>query len=135
MGSHFSLSLRIWHPSMLSKEIAFRVGMNAAHAHDVGAQRRTPSGEELVGTYRETYCSFNIGKGEARSLDDAVSNFCLTNSDKFNDFDKIVKSGGRIELFIGLFVKENFGIELKPVVLEALSRAHIALAFDCYQNQ
>lgn len=135
MGSNFTLSLRIWHPSMLSKEIMFRVGMKATHAHDVGAQRRTPSGEELVGTYRETYCSFNISKGEAENLDNTISNFCVANLDKSDDLSEILRSGGRIELFIGLFVNENFGIELDPVVMGALSRARISLAFDCYKDQ
>jgi len=45
---------------------------------------------------------------------------------------RIRASGGRAELFVGLFGSKNFGIELDPELLAQASRAGVALSLDVY---
>ena len=51
----YSVTLRIWHPSIDPEEITRALGIEPKRAFKVGTRRETPKGNLLDGTHRESY--------------------------------------------------------------------------------
>ncbi|HEY8508676.1 MAG TPA: DUF4279 domain-containing protein, partial [Steroidobacteraceae bacterium] len=54
-GYEFTIALRLRHPDIDPAEITRQLGLQPQAAWRAGEVRRDTSGEELDGTYRETY--------------------------------------------------------------------------------
>lgn len=103
----------------------------------VGDPRSTPKGTPLDGTYKETYwysvlVGDNEGASEIAGLEDRLSYLVQDLSLRSEFISTLRESGGRAELFIGLYGDRSFGFELPSQTIAALAGIGLTLSFDVY---
>ena len=129
---YFTISLRIWHPTYPSESIVEAIGLTARFAYSVGMPRATPTGEALEGTYPETYCSFPLLQKVQGNFVSGIHTLMPT-LQKFHGYLKeIDESGGRSELFIGVFVESSSGFILGVDDMRELAYLSIRLSVEYY---
>jgi len=71
---NYSVSLRLWHPTILSAEITAALGIEPSRSNDVGAPRTNLKGTRLKGVYDESFWTARLLNGESvdRSLSVAI---------------------------------------------------------------
>lgn len=133
--SKYKIALRINHPNMDPEDISRQLRLSPSRKWKAGTPKTTPTGKQLTGTYKETYCVFDL---DEKSGDDLESTLC-TLTKQFRSFEHFLKkvrlTGGSIEYFIGLFVKKNTGLELSGSLMAQLVNLGIDLSFDIYESQ
>ncbi|MBD3817264.1 MAG: DUF4279 domain-containing protein [Halothiobacillus sp.] len=128
----FSVSLRIWHPTLSTDDVVKQICMKPEVAHSVGEQRTSPSGEILEGLYRRTYCCFELTRKAAGVFTDALPSLLQTIKKHKNFLETLVLDGGRSELFVGVFAEGATGFTLEPPVMMELSELSLELSVDIY---
>ena len=131
--ANWRLSFRVHHPSAdlsalaerigdafdMDPELVWRAGEPAPHAKPPGQVRR------------RSYCTVPLPDDEGTvvtALIDALK--ALTPLRE--ELAGIVASGGRLDLFAGLFVESMMGLELLPALMAELAGMGIELQFDIY---
>jgi hypothetical protein len=128
----FSLSLRVFHPTVTPQFIEAGLGLKAQVAHAAGKNRVTASGKTLPTISPDTRCSFLLGEGDDRILPDAINKWNAFLEAKRDFLGQLRSSGGRIEYFIGLFLDPNGGFELDYEQLRSLGDLGVSLSLDIY---
>ncbi|WAT14749.1 hypothetical protein [Xanthomonas fragariae] len=121
----YRISLRIWHPTSSSKLIIDKVGLNPKFSQDVGERRKNPNGSELDGFYKESYCTFVILEKVPGYFLDGVNSALPLLREKRAHFSQIRREGGRLDLFVGVFIESSSGFVLKTVEMNALVELEI----------
>lgn len=117
---------------MSCADIAAKLGRMPKFAHNVGEVRKTPKGDLLTGVYRETYCSFEIGKGEISAIESDIQNLTASLMTIQSQIRSITATGGQLEYFIGCFIEGNSGMIFDAQLLYDLAALKISLGFDLY---
>jgi hypothetical protein len=135
----YAVSLRAWHPSIEPDVITSAFGIPPKRTWRAGDARTTPKGTPLDGHYKETYWYADLvsregGSSEACCFEEWLASL-LEKFARYSDFIATLRaSGGKAELFIGLFGDRNFGFVLPPRIFRALSDIGLALSFDIYPD-
>jgi hypothetical protein len=135
----FTLSLRVRHPAIEPTEITQALGIEPQHTWKAGEPRRSPGGDSLEGTYRESYW---IGQlmNEPQLSSDLVSleralRQTLAQLRRSHPFlEGINTDGGVAELHVSIFARENFRLDLSAESLALLSKLGLAVAIDVHPN-
>ena len=133
----YSITLRATHPSMDPDVITQAFGLQPVQIWRAGDARSTPKGTPLEGHYKYSYWYTKVvpraeGASEACALEDRLSSLAESLSKHTEFISTLCASGGRAELFIGLFGDRNFGFVLEPRLTQALAAIGLALSFDIY---
>lgn len=137
---HYRMSFRVWHPSIEPALISKAVGMEPCRAWRVGEARRTPKGQALEGgTYPETYWYADLsGENPPNSDDICLEDSLATALDGLAQAAEFLRSiretGGRHEIFVGLYGRWNYAFEFSPSLMSRFSSLGIALSLDVYPN-
>ncbi len=127
-----TMSLRIWHSNVLSDEITKALGLTPSLRNDAGAPRKTPAGQALDGVYDQTYWLYKFNFSNGVEVDECIAKAIESLSPKREFLQHIIASGGRCELFIGVFLEKNAGIELTGNLVRRIADAGLGLSFDVY---
>lgn len=133
----FSIALRIWHPNIDPAVISRILGLKAKYSGIAGAQRTTPQGRKLSGTYAESYWhSDPFGRGEYISTDelaeDALASVIEILSPKKSFLLLLREQGARIHLQVASFSHRNYALELSPTFLASCAELGLSLVHDVY---
>jgi hypothetical protein len=135
----FNVSLRIWHPRMDPRALTTALRLTPSNSWNVGEPRSTPTGQPLKGSNRESFWTARlINKRFAttprRSLEASLASEVKRLQKHQTLFRRIQRTGGRTELFVGIFGENgfNFGGELDNDLLVGLSRLGLSLGLDIY---
>ena len=133
----YKVSFRMWHPSRDLSGATKVFGLKTARLAKVGEKRATPKGTALPGIWKESYWITKLTPEKGIwSNRIGLENYLLKAikhlMPKRAYISRLRTSGGRAELFVGLFGGRNFGIELHPDLLAAASRVGISLSLDVY---
>jgi hypothetical protein len=136
----YTISLRIWHPTIDPEDITKKLKMSPNRTWIAGAQRTTPKGTMLKGNYKESYWYATIHDDEELYSDDIelekyIEKFTKSIEIHSEFFNEIRASKGRVEYFVGLYVDSNSGIELPYSLLSFLGELGIDLSFDIYPEK
>lgn len=136
---HYSASFRVWHPSMEPALISKAIGLEPKRSWRAGEPRTTPKGQPLEGKYPESYwCADISGEAPEDGEQQCLEDFLLGASSRLSavgDFLRSVReTGGRTEIFVGLYGRWNYGFEFSPNLLLKLSSLGLALSLDVYPN-
>lgn len=130
----YHVSLRIDHPSMDPEHICTGLGLNAEYKWKAGAERKTPTGQSLPGTYEATYCCFELMHAKRAGLTD----FLKMNTRKLykhREFlDSIRSTGGTLEYFIGWFADTDSGEIFDLELLNQFVELGINISIAVYPN-
>jgi hypothetical protein len=127
-----AMSLRVWHPSVLGAEMTNAIGLSPSLSNDVGAGRRTPTGQILDGVYTQTYWLYKFSFPKKTEIEDCIAKALAVLSHKSDFFSRICSTGGRCELFIGIFLEKNAGIMLDRNLIRQVADLGLALSFDVF---
>ena len=135
----YSVSLRISHPRMDPGALTKLLGLRPSNAWKVGEPRRTPTGQSLKGVNRESFWTARlINKRYAttpgRSLEVSLASEIRRLQKHRTLFRRIQRTGGRTELFVGIFGQNgfNFGGELDTALLAGFTKLGLSLGLDIY---
>jgi hypothetical protein len=133
----YSISLRVFHPTIDPVEISKTLSLSPARMCKVGAPRQTPKGTPLEGVYRETFWYTKlVPEGERSSNDTLLEEFLFDTYQQLRAhrefFARVRAEGGRVELFIGTFGDRNYGFEFSPQLLASFGEFGVSLSFDVY---
>ncbi len=129
---YFTISLRISHPTYTSESIIEAIGLRARFANSVGRPRVTPTGAPLEGTYVETYCSFRLKEKVDGYFVDGIHDLMPTLEGFRTYLREIRDTGGRSELFIGVFVERTSGFVLEMKDMSKLVDTSLDLYVEYY---
>jgi hypothetical protein len=117
---------------MLSSEITEALGCVPSIRNDVGAQRTAPNGQHLEGVYGQTYWVHKFETPSGREIEECIVDVLNAFGPKREFLYRLRSTGGRAELFIGVFLEKNAGIELDQTLIQQVADAGLGLSFDLY---
>jgi hypothetical protein len=135
----FTISLRIRHPSIEPLTITKTLGIEPQHTWRAGDARRSPTGEALEGSYRESYWMARLMQepelSSGRSSVESVVLQTLAQLRRAHGFlEQLVTNGGIAELHVSLFARENFRLDLSAEALTTLGRLGLAVALEIHPH-
>jgi hypothetical protein len=125
-GYTFEVSLRIWHPTVRPDELSNELGMPPTIRWEAGSE--APHGRMRESTYWSAHLTHSADVSLARFLERAVED--LRSRRSF--LEELLATGGRCELFVGLFIDRDTGEVLPSDLLRGLGEIHVDLALDIY---
>lgn len=128
----FTVSLRLWHPSIDPDDVSRELGLNPERKWKAGENRATPQGQALTGVYRESYWVSPVAYKRGVSLPDVLDqDLCRLESHR-SFLTRFFETGGTIEYFIGWFTENNAGAVFNCQLLKRLAALNIDLDMDFY---
>ncbi|MBJ7514739.1 MAG: hypothetical protein JHC82_00310 [Stenotrophomonas sp.] len=128
----FSISLRIWHPVMPAQEMIEAVGLEPRISQSVGLRRATPAGEFLDGFYRASYCNFRLVMKAPGRFTEALAPLLDQLGGNRDIFRQIALTGGRTELYVGVFVEGDSGFTLAIDDISRMAELSLELSVEVY---
>ena len=133
----FTLSLRLRHPAIDPSTITQTLGIEPQHTWKVGDPRRDPAGGALEGAYRESYWMGRLmDEPELSSGLLSVESVLLQNLANLRRsqvfLEQFHAEGGVAELYVSLYAREAFRLELSDEALGLLGRLGLAVALDVH---
>lgn len=119
-------SLRIWHPTLTPEEITDTLGLEPWSF--VAAGSNAPHGRRSS----QTYWTAHLGTDTATSLEESMESIAGVVADNRAFLRDVRSTGGRSEVFVGIFLNGDMGDVLAPGVLRALGDAEVGLALSAY---
>jgi len=129
MPFSYRVSLQVRHPDADPKDIARGIGLAPKRSWSVGEDRAAPNDTRLPGTYRESYCVFELGDRDDGELADFLRQ-ALRNLEHAAEFIGVLRrTGGELNFHITWSPNERgevFDVEL----LAGMARLGIDLGID-----
>ena len=131
----FTMSLRIRHPDIDPALITSTLGLEPQHSWRAGAERKSSSGDPLDGSYRESYwtCALmahpKLSTAQI-SVESELRQTLGTLRRSFDFLQSLQDSGGTTEVYVSIFAREEFRIELLADVAALLGRMGITMAIE-----
>ena len=125
-GYTFEVSLRIWHPTVRPDELSEGLGLAPTTHWEAGSE--TPGGRVRESTYWTARLAHPAQINLSRFLERAAED--LRSRSPF--LEELRATGGRCELFVGLFLDKNTGEVLPLGLLRSIGAAHVDLALGIY---
>lgn len=137
MSEHMvlSLSLRIWHPSISAEAISHALGEEGEVLHSAGAQRRTPRGGLLSGTYRQSYWCSRRRKPQDGEAAVAMIESWMGELEPARGFlERVQADGGEAEFYVVWSAGRIPGLTLSAFTLRRLSAMGISLSIEVFSG-
>ncbi len=133
----FTISLRMRHPRIDPATITHTLGIQPQHTWQAGTPRLGPAGESLEGLYRESYWMARLMENpqlsSAQVSVEGVLLETLAHLRRSQSFlERLQAEGGIAELYVSLFARTDFTLELSASTLGLLGRLGLAVALDIH---
>jgi hypothetical protein len=123
---------RIYHPKIDLGKVADQLGLVVKTKWVAGSPRKTPKGRLLSGVYESSYCLFLLSPDRDMGLVEFLDSFARRLETHKGILSSLCKTGGKLEIYISMFVTKNSGEVFGWNVLARLSKLKISLALDIY---
>jgi hypothetical protein len=137
MGASFDyrVSFRVTHPTLDPRAIANQLGMEPEFSWKAGEPRKTPKGTPLEGSRKESYCTFEIGRGDdgelAKCLSTAVDNFQAQ-----SEFLREIRAaGGSLMFYAFWYPNGDTGEVFATDLLRKMADIGIDLGINVYDDR
>ena len=135
----FTITLRIRHPGIDPARITAMLGIHPQATWTKGDPRAGPQGEPLQGAHRESYWS-----GLLMPIPQLSSEYASVEAELLKILGQLRKShafllelhtdGAVCELYVSLFARQEFRLDLSPPTLALLGRLGLAVALEVHPN-
>jgi len=131
----FAMSLGVRHPDIDPTQITRALGLQPGHAWSKGEPRTDAAGAALSGSHRASYwfCEIASRPGlpdENASLESAISRLLQMLRKSIGFMQGLNDGGGGAELFVTIFARGEFRIELLAEEAALLGRTGISLTIE-----
>ena len=132
----FTLSLRIWHPTLSSSDLIKYMGINAEILvnQSVGEPKITKSGVIQKGVYKKTYICWGLKEKTDGDFTDGVDEFLPLLKKHADKFIEISKKGGSCEIYVWIHPEGevNLGFTIPKSTSKALGELGLDLSVELY---
>lgn len=133
----FAISLRIRHPSIEPDEITRTLGIEPQHTWKAGDRRRSPAGDTLEGSYRESYWMGRLMdepqvSSDQVSVESVLLQILAQLRRSLSFLAALNAEGGVAELDISIFARGDFRLELLSESLALLGRLGLGAALEVH---
>jgi hypothetical protein len=133
----FTTSLRVRHPAIDPCKITYALGIEPQHSWKAGDPRRDTTGNALNGVYRESYWMGRLMNepqlSSARISVESVLLQTLAHLGRSQSFlRQLHADGGAAELYVSLYARTDFRLELSASSLGLLGRLGLAIALEVH---
>jgi len=133
----FTVSLRVRHPAIDPLRITNTLGIEPQHTWRAGDPRRDPAGGELEGAHRESYWMGRLMAepqlSSARVSVESVLMQTLAQLRRSQCFlEQLSADGGVAELYVSLYAREAFRLDLSADSLALLGRLRLAVGLEVH---
>jgi hypothetical protein len=128
----FEVSLSISHPDIEPAEISRIVGLVPKRATRVGELRTTPRGERLEGAYEFSHWTHSFDVQRASELGVVLEDLVERLQSQETFFHRVVREGGAVELFCGVFAAGNWDEVLPHSLMGRLAALRVDLRLDVH---
>ncbi len=131
----FTMSLRIRHPDIDPALITRTLGLQPQHTWRAGDERKSSVGDSANGTYRESYWVCGLMSEpklatEHVGVESELQQVLGTLRRSFDFLQSLQSGGGTTEVYISIFAREEFRIELLAEVAALMGRLGITMAIE-----
>lgn len=128
----FAMSLGVRHPDIDPARITQALGLQPGHLWSKGEQRTDASGTALAGNHRASYwlCQIPPRPEERASLESEMSRLLRMLRKCSGFLQDLHCGGGAVELFVTIFARGDFRIELLPDQATLLGRTGITVTIE-----
>lgn len=128
----FEVSLSVIHPDIDPTEISTALELAPGRATRAGAARTTPNGNALTGLYKFSCWTHRFDVKEASELGVVLKDLVQRLQKHQQFFHRVVREGGSIELFCGVFASGNWDEILSYSLMGKLAALQVDLRLDVY---
>lgn len=130
----YTISLRITHPTMMHQAISESLSLTPRVASNVGEVRENPKGRILGGLHKITFCTFDLIERDTGLFTDGVGQVLPFLAKHRGFLNSISETGGRSELYIGVFVDDadTTGFTMEVDMMAALADLRVQLSAEVY---
>lgn len=128
----FAMSLGVRHPDIDPAQITEALGLQPGHVWSKGEQRMDAAGTALTGNHRASYwlCEIPRRPEERASLEGEITRLLHLLRRSTGFLQELHQGGGAVELFVTIFARGDFRIEMPPEQAALLGRTGIALTVE-----
>ncbi|MES2436604.1 MAG: hypothetical protein V4519_01205 [Patescibacteria group bacterium] len=138
----YNLSFSLVHPKKKLSELYNRIsevsGFYPRRIWTAGDKRKTQSGEDLEGTYKESYCYFALNNSLLKSSEIRLENSLEEVLEKLSvlkrEFKEFVDEDGVLEITVGFYVDSNSAGIFHFELLRKFCDLGIGLTLDVYSS-
>jgi hypothetical protein len=130
----YSISLRIWHPTLSGDQISLGIGRVPEVSQSVGEQRTTPKGNLIGRINEETYCVFRLVNRSDGFFTDGLAELLSGIAQISPYLQSLRDSGGATEIYVWIFPEgeENLGFILEFDLMRELVAHGLRLSVELY---
>jgi hypothetical protein len=128
----FKVTLFVTHPDIDPTEISTALELAPKRTTRAGAPRTTPKGEPLAGVYEFSSWSHQFDVKEAPELGAVLEGLVERLQRHQQFFYRVVRDGGSVELFCGVFAAGNWDEILSHSLMAKLAALQVDLRLDVY---
>jgi hypothetical protein len=129
----FSLSLRLWHPTLAAVDLTSRFDLEVEVSHSVNERRRTPKGTLLDGVYPQTYCCLSLKKSGKSRLDRHLNSWCEYLEKRISFLREFVRTGGKLEFYVSIFLDGDKGFEVNSALAQRICTLGLGFSVEIYR--
>jgi hypothetical protein len=133
MAPNYSISLRIYHPSIEPNDISEQLKISPDRSWMVGQQRSTPKGTLLEGVNDETYWIHTFDSEYELGPNDLLKEIFKVLYVNKPFFESIAIDGGRSELYLTIQSGENAGDIVSWKTLESFVHLEIDFSIEIFK--
>jgi hypothetical protein len=100
MAFSYRVSLQVRHPDINPHDMIAGIGLPAARYWAMGEERTTPKGTPLPGTYRESYCLFDLGERDDGELSSFLRRTLVELKHAAGFISDLRATGGKVSCYI-----------------------------------
>ena len=128
----FKVSLGITHPTLDPKDISRALSLSPSQQRKLGQRRVTPKGTLLEGTYQFSSWSHAFDTSGVTELTEFLFSISERLKPHASYFSDLVREGGSVELFCGIFADDNWDENFHHTLLRRLADMAMNLRLDVY---
>jgi hypothetical protein len=128
----FKVSLDIKHPTIDPASISRTLSLSPYRQSQVGEQKVTPSGTPLRGNYLFSSWGYEFDANAIADLTAFLPSIIEQLKPHASYFETLVREGGSVELFCGIFADGNWDESFHHSLLRKLAEMAIDLRLDVY---
>ncbi|MCI0744489.1 MAG: DUF4279 domain-containing protein [Verrucomicrobia subdivision 3 bacterium] len=128
----FKVSLSVTHPDIDPTQISTALALAADRATRAGSSRTTPKGEPLAGAYEFSSWTHQFDAEGASELGVVLEGLVERLQRHQQFFHRLVREGGSVELFCGVFAAGNWDEILSHSLMAKLAALRVDLRLDVY---
>lgn len=130
----FTVSLSVSHPDIDPTEISTALELAPDRATRAGAPRTTPTGTPLTGVCKFSCWTHRFDMKSASELTVLLEDLVQRLQKHQQFFHRVVREGGSVELFCGVFAAGNWDEILSHSLLGKLAALQVDLRLDVYPD-